>query len=156
MLYVVDSEDGLVHAWDKAELPNNKTLAIWLKDREFKNSVLSFNAPILLTNPYDLYIADVMKFLRLHIVYGFEKIFKYKPDGVKLIFSAFMDHDGTDPLRMKGEKLIPVVFIAGFLFVVLPALYIVYRILAIIFAYNVVVEVDEKEYERLKKLGKID
>ena len=67
-----------------------------------------------------------------------------------------MNHDGTDPLRLKGDKLIWISAALFTLVVILPTIYILLKFLFWLCAYSIVIEVDEKEWTDLKKKGKVE
>lgn len=81
MIYVIDGHDpkGMVYAWDKPDLPNNKTLGEWLKDHDFKESALKFRPPNVIRSKLEHSYIKLIKWARMHIGWGFENIFKGKP-----------------------------------------------------------------------------
>lgn len=67
-----------------------------------------------------------------------------------------MNHDGTDPLRLKGDKLIWISAVLFTLFVILPICYVILKFLFWLCAYSVTIEVDEQKWDELKKKGKVE
>lgn len=55
-LYVIDGHENMMYGWD---LPlstpiDNRTLGMWLKDRDYKHSALKFEPPRLLRSKLDI------------------------------------------------------------------------------------------------------
>jgi len=67
-----------------------------------------------------------------------------------------MNHDGTDPLRLKGDRLIWICAALFTLVVIIPICYVIFKFLFWLCAYSVLVEVDEQQWDDLKKKGKVE
>ena len=67
-----------------------------------------------------------------------------------------MNHDGTDPLRLKGDKLIWISGALFTIFVILPLVYVLLKFLLWLCRYTTVVEISKEEYDELKKQGKVE
>lgn len=154
MLYVIDGHDQMVYAWDQpfSTPMDNRTIGLWLKDREYKQSALSFPCPRLINSKMSMRFARITMWVRKHIGWGFQNSMRSQPQVIKNLFAPVMDHDGNDPLRLKADNLIKYCVIGFFLFVVLPFMYFLAKFLFWLCAYTVIIEVEEEEkWEELKK-----
>lgn len=80
-LYVIDGHENMMYAWD---LPHstpidNRTLGMWLKDRDYKQSALKFPPPRILNTKSGIYQAQTLKWARKHIGWGFQNAMRNQP-----------------------------------------------------------------------------
>ena len=118
-----NSKDGLVYSWWDKDLPTRDAFEKWIIDKEYLNSPLIFKAPPAITTEFEYSLLKYKKFLRHHLGWGFENILKGNPTLMSL-FSPFVNHDGTDTLHLKHDRIVYIV-----LFIVLLLVLIVFYIL---------------------------
>jgi len=149
----------MVYAWDLpfSEAIDNRTLGLWLKDRDYRLSKLSFEAPKLIASKMQFNQAKAAMWARKHIGWGFQNAMRNQPQFIKNLLAPVMDHDGKDPLRIKADNLIKFSAALVVLFVVFPTIYVFLKLFFWMCSYQVIIEIDDDaEWLELRKKGLID
>jgi hypothetical protein len=68
-----------MYSWWTSDLPTDENVQPWLKNKEYKNSPLSFKAPPVITTHNEYLLIQANTWLRNHIGWGFWNIIKDKP-----------------------------------------------------------------------------
>lgn len=70
---------------------------------------------------------------------------------LKNIFFLVVDHDGSDPLKYKHDRMVYFVFVLFIGLVVLPLLWFIWRLLFACCHIKQVVELDEKQWKEYSR-----